>query len=64
MRRFTIEEKKPLQPLLVSTGQMKASDKINDDIAAFLEKGGSVEQVNSGITGFEDLHTDKTHKKH
>jgi len=42
----------------------EAHHKIDFQVEEFLKRGGAIESVKQGITGHEDLHTDKTYNSH
>jgi len=67
MRRAVTPQKTKAKKVIISSHSSNA-EKVSADIEAFLNRGGKVESVDSGITGFEDLHTPRTysntHRKH
>lgn len=44
--------------------KQQAHVNINHQVEDFLKHGGKIETVQQGITGHQDLHTDKTYRKH
>ena len=67
MRRAVNPQKTKAKKNIILSHSSHAEN-VSADIEAFLNNGGKVESVDSGITGFEDLHTNRTysntHKKH
>ncbi|MCJ8313072.1 MAG: hypothetical protein HRU38_13070 [Saccharospirillaceae bacterium] len=60
MRRAVNPQKSNTRKNIIQSHSSNA-EKVSADIEAFLNRGGKVEAVDSGITGFEDLHTSRTY---
>ena len=60
MRRAVNPQKSKTKKIIIQSHSSNA-EKISADIEAFLNRGGKVEAVDTGITGFEDLHTSRTY---
>ncbi|BCE03762.1 hypothetical protein [Marinicellulosiphila megalodicopiae] len=59
--RKIITPQKPKTSHVIIQNHSKRASQVSADIEAFLNRGGKVESVDAGITGFEDLHTPNTY---
>jgi len=67
MRGAVTHQKTKVKKVIIHSHSSNV-EKVTADIEDFLNKGGKVESVDTGITGFADLHTSRTysnsHRKH